>query len=87
MNVLEGWGLHLPTALINAPFGKGEEGFLALTGAIVNLPAVFIVLVLGAICYIGVRESSAANTAMVMIKVAVIVLFIGAGLAFVDTSN
>jgi APA family basic amino acid/polyamine antiporter len=87
VNVLEGWGVQLPAALINAPFGKGEDGALGATGAIVNLPAVLIVLVLGAICYLGVRESSAANTAMVVVKVAVIVLFIGVGLAFVDTAN
>jgi APA family basic amino acid/polyamine antiporter len=86
-NLLSDWGVHLPTALINAPFGRMQDGSLGLTGAILNLPAVFVIVVLGAICYVGVRESSAANNVMVVIKVAIILLFIGAGLAFVDTSN
>jgi APA family basic amino acid/polyamine antiporter len=86
VNVLGDWGLHLPTALINAPFGKGADG-LALTGALVNLPAVLIILVLGAILYIGVRESSTANTIMVAVKVAVIAVFIVAGFAYVDAAN
>lgn len=87
VNLLGDWGVHFPAALINAPFGKTEDGTLGLTGAIVNLPAVLIVLGLGWVCYVGVRESSTANTIMVFIKVAVIVVFVFAGLAFVDTSN
>lgn len=86
-NILAGWGVHLPAALVNAPFGKGEDGHIVTTGAIVNLPAVLIILALGWICYVGVRESSGANSIMVVIKVAIIVLFIVAGIAFVDTSN
>jgi basic amino acid/polyamine antiporter, APA family len=86
-NILGEWGIHLPAALINAPFGKGEDGYMGLTGAIINLPAVLIILALGWVCYVGVRESSTANSVMVVVKVAVIVLFVAAGLAFVDTSN
>lgn len=87
VNLLAEWGIHIPEALANAPVQKGEGWRLALTGAIINVPAMLIVLALGYVCYVGVRESSAANTAMVFIKVGVIVLFIVAGLAYVDTSN
>ena len=87
VNILNEWGVHLPAVLVNAPFGKGEDGGLGLTGAIVNLPAVLIILALGWICYVGVRESSTANNIMVVIKVAVILVFIGAGIAFIDTKN
>jgi APA family basic amino acid/polyamine antiporter len=87
VNILNEWGIHLPVALINAPFGKGESGGIVMTGAIVNLPAILIIGVLGWVCYVGVRESSNANSIMVVIKVVVIVLFIVAGLAFIDTAN
>jgi APA family basic amino acid/polyamine antiporter len=87
VNLLGDWGIHLPQALTNAPLGKGPTGHLALTGAIVNLPAVLIILALGSILYVGMRESSVANNIMVVIKVAVIVVFIFAGLAYVDTGN
>jgi APA family basic amino acid/polyamine antiporter len=87
INLLSEWGVHFPSALINAPFGKTEAGRLGLTGAIVNLPAVLIILGLGWVCYVGVRESSTANSIMVVIKVAVILVFVFAGIAFVDMDN
>lgn len=87
VNILGDWGITFPQALTNAPLGKGPSGHIALTGAIVNLPAVLIILAMGWILYVGVRESSRANTIMVIIKVAVILLFIFAGMAYVDTSN
>ena len=87
INILGDWGITFPQVLTNAPLGKGPDGHLALTGAIVNLPAVLIILAMGWILYVGVSESSRANAIMVVVKVAVIVVFILAGLAFVDTSN
>lgn len=87
VNILGDWGITFPQALINAPFGKGPSGHLAATGAIINLPAVLIILGMGWILYVGVRESSRANTIMVIIKVAVILIFIFAGLSFIDTAN
>ena len=87
VNLLEELGLQLPAALTSAPVGKTAGHSLAATGAIVNLPAVLIVAALTWICYRGIRESASMNNVMVIIKVAIIVLFIVAGMAFVDTSN
>jgi APA family basic amino acid/polyamine antiporter len=87
VNLLEEFGLHLPAALTNAPLGKTAEHTLATTGAIVNLPAVLIVVLLTWLCYVGIRQSASANNVMVLIKVAIIVVFILMGVAFVDTSN
>jgi APA family basic amino acid/polyamine antiporter len=86
VNLLEELGLKLPVALTSAPVAKGPGHTLVATGALVNLPAVAIVAALTWVCYRGIRESAAANNVMVIIKVAIIVLFIVAGLAFVDTS-
>jgi basic amino acid/polyamine antiporter, APA family len=87
VNLLGEWGIHLPAALTNAPLDKGVDSPLMLTGSIVNLPALLVVLVLGWILYVGVRESSTANSIMVWTKVAVIVIFIVAGLSYIDTAN
>lgn len=87
VNLLGEWGIHIPPALANAPLQKGDDWGLALTGAVVNVPAVLIVLALGWVCYVGVRESSLTNTVMVFIKVGVIIVFVLAGLAYVDTAN
>lgn len=87
VSVLGKIGIHLPEALINAPLGKMEGGGLGLTGAIVNLPAVLVVLALGWVCYIGVKESATLNNFMVFIKVGIIIVFILAGISFIDTAN
>ena len=87
VKLLDKFGIELPTALINAPFGKIDDGSLGLTGAIVNLPAVLVVVALGWVCYIGVKESATLNNVMVFVKVAVIVVFILAGISYIDTAN
>ncbi|HEU4627566.1 MAG TPA: amino acid permease [Steroidobacteraceae bacterium] len=90
-NLLGSIGIHLPEQLVNAPLAKAPEGsgaFLSLqaTGAIINVPAVLIIAVMSWICYVGVKLSSGVNSFMVALKVGVIIVFILAGLAFVDTS-
>jgi basic amino acid/polyamine antiporter, APA family len=87
VNLLRDWGIHLPAALTNAPLDKGADSFLMTTGSIINLPAVLITLALGWVLYIGIKESATANSIMVWIKVAVIVIFILAGISYVDTAN
>ena len=87
INLLGEAGLSLPAGLTNAPLGKLADGSLGPTGAIVNLPAVLIVAALSWLCYVGVRESTRLNNVMVVIKIAIIVVFIAAGLSFVDTAN
>ena len=86
VNLLEEFGLRLPAAFVNAPVGKTAEHTLIATGAIVNLPAVLIVVALTWLCYIGIRQSASLNNVMVVVKVAIIVLFIVVGVSFVDTS-
>src|ERR1700742_3905192 len=58
VRLLDQLGIHLPTPLSSAPFAKGPGDFdIVATGAIINLPAIAIVAVLSAICYIGIRQS------------------------------
>jgi len=87
VNLLAEFGIHLPSALTNAPFAKvdGSLHHLGFTGAIVNLPAVLIVAALTYLCYVGVRQSARANNVMVSIKVIIIVLFIIVGLKYIST--
>ena len=90
-NLLGDLGIHLPQRLINAPFAKAADGanaFLGLqaTGAVINVPALLIVAAMSWICYIGVKQSAGVNSFMVALKVGVVVVFIVAGLSFVDTS-
>ena len=55
--------------------------------AIINLPAMFIIAALTILLIIGIRESANFNNIMVIVKVAVIILFIAIGIAFVEAGN
>lgn len=56
-------------------------------GALLNLPAMFIVAVITVLLLVGIRESARFNNVMVIIKVFVILLFIGIGFMFVNKAN
>jgi APA family basic amino acid/polyamine antiporter len=86
VNVLESAHIFLPKALTNAPLEAVNDHIVA-TGAIFNLPAALIIAAMSAICYVGMRETAGVNTLMVALKVTIIVLFIVAGLSFMDTAN
>jgi APA family basic amino acid/polyamine antiporter len=79
--------IQLPAALVNAPLGLDEHDRVIRSGAIINVPAMLIVLAMTAVLYVGVRESARANTWMVTLKVAIIVIVVVAGLKYVDPAN
>lgn len=80
-------GIHIPVALAT-PLGKvvTDQSGATITG-IVNLPAVFIVFLVSVLLISGIRQSANANTVMVMIKAAVLVVFVVAGAAYVKRAN
>ncbi|AKK67395.1 amino acid permease [Xanthomonas translucens] len=83
LSLLDHFGIHLPAALVNAPL----DGKLQRTGAIANLPAAGIVLLLTWLCYVGIRKSSAMNMAMVALKTGLILLVVAVGWKYVDSAN
>jgi len=82
-SLLDDFGVHLPHQFTNAPFAYTDNALVA-TGDFINLPAVTIVLLLTWLCYVGIRESAGTNTAMVILKVALILLVIGVGWHYVN---
>jgi len=87
-SVLAQFGIHLPDALMQAPVdrGPGDSGLIA-TGALLNLPAVLITAGVAVVCYIGIRQSSALNSALVVLKIAVVLAFVLLGASFVTPAN
>jgi APA family basic amino acid/polyamine antiporter len=57
------------------------------TGALVNLPAIFIIILITILLVVGIRESAKVNNVIVAIKLMIIVVFILAGVWFVKASN
>ncbi|MDU4695123.1 MAG: amino acid permease [Paenibacillus sp.] len=77
--LISGMGIQLPTALSSA--------FDPANGTYVDLPAILIVLVLTFIVSRGSKESSRLNSLMVLVKIAVILLFIVVGAFYVKPGN
>ncbi|WP_028935510.1 amino acid permease [Pseudonocardia spinosispora] len=71
------FGFQIPAVLSNAPEGGGW----------VNLPAVVLVALCGFLLVRGTKESARANAIMVLIKLAVLALFVVLGLKGWDTDN
>jgi len=79
-------GVPLPDALANATFTVANGEFVR-SGAILNLPAVFIVAAVSGLCYVGITQSAFVNAIVVAIKVTVILLFVAFGLQYIDPAN
>ena len=78
----------LPAALTSAPLDVSADGMsFVMTGALMNLPAVLIVAVITAICYVGITQSTLVNSVIVAIKVTIVVLVIGFGSFYVNADN
>lgn len=97
-----GWDLMLEMALAAAVVAVGWSGYFAslmesigvslpawMAGEtpVVNIPAMVVVAVLTVVLMAGIKLSSRVNLVIVIIKVAVILLVIVAGLFFVKTAN
>ena len=66
--------------------GCAREG-LNFTGAWVNLPAVFIVVLMSTILVIGIKESASVNNLIVILKVTIILLIVAIGLGHITPAN
>ncbi|WP_329743123.1 amino acid permease [Dyella sp. A6] len=85
-SLMDNIGLHLPVTLTSAPLAF-TNGHLVATGALINLPAVAIVLALTWVCYVGIRESAGINLLMVGLKVGLIIIVVVAGYRYINPAN
>ena len=58
-----------------------------ITHGIINIPALFVLLLLTLLLIRGTQESALVNTIIVFIKVAIVLLFIGFGWKFINPEN
>ena len=86
-DLMHNLGVNFPTFLTNAPFDVSGTHNITLTGALVNLPAAGIVLILTAFLVIGAKESATFNGLMVLVKLAVVLMVIGFGLSHIKPAN
>jgi basic amino acid/polyamine antiporter, APA family len=87
--VAVGWGGYLNT-LLGDIFGATLPNSIANPpgdGGVVNVPAVFLVLMITGVLIVGVRESARFNTLMVVFKLAVLAFFIVLGFTAIKSQN
>lgn len=87
VSFLDSVGLIIPHTMRLAPFDHSALEGWTTTGSIINFPAVFIVAIMSVLLIRGIRQSAGLITIIVLIKVVVILLFIGFGISYVDTTN
>src|SRR5215203_1085076 len=74
---LEGLDVHLPSYLVTGPWD----------GGMINLPAVFIVVLMSLLLIKGTQESAFVNSIIVALKVAVVLIFIFLGWKYINNAN
>jgi APA family basic amino acid/polyamine antiporter len=77
--LLAGFGIHFPTAISSA--------YDPAHGTFVDVPAILITLIITFLLTQGVKNSARFNSTVVIIKLAVIVLFIAIGAWYVKPAN
>jgi basic amino acid/polyamine antiporter, APA family len=86
-SILADLGTPLPMVLSKAPFLYDVETGWVATGAYFNLPAIVILLLIAFLISRGIQTAAFLNDLLVIVKLAVILLFVGFGLAFIKGEN
>jgi APA family basic amino acid/polyamine antiporter len=87
VSILHSLGINLPPQLIASPFQPVMLPDGTLVHGIINLPAVLVVAAMTWLLVVGIQESANVNTAVVFLKVTVVVMFIALGYAYVNPAN
>lgn len=74
---LEGFDVYLPHNLTVGPWD----------GGVINLPAVFIIVLMSLLLIKGTKESATVNAIIVAIKVSVVLIFIFLGWKYINNDN
>jgi APA family basic amino acid/polyamine antiporter len=98
-----GWSLILEYSLVVSTVAVGWSGYAAplltaagfpealtkgpVLGGAINLPAIVIIAVVAGLLMVGTRESARLNSALVVLKIAALILFVAVTLPAFDAAN
>ncbi|AEV96693.1 amino acid permease [Niastella koreensis] len=74
---LHGFNIDLPVSMTAGPWDHG----------VINVPAVFVVILMSLLLVKGTRESATINAIIVALKVTVVLIFIFLGWKYINTAN
>lgn len=78
---------NLPDSLQNAYNAWTTSPTIGSFHLVLDLPALFIIILITALVYRGMKESRNASNLMVVVKLCIILLVIAVGIFYVDTNN
>jgi APA family basic amino acid/polyamine antiporter len=78
------FGVNIPYAVCHSPF---QTDMATGVHGIINLPALFILLVLTLLLIRGMRESATVNAVIVIMKVTIVIAIIVLGWSFINPHN
>lgn len=79
-------GIQIPAAMANSTLQYAAEAGLQPTASINVIAALGVLLVTG-LLVLGVSESASVNNVIVLVKVGVLLLFIGIGVSYINPEN
>jgi len=86
--VAGGWAAYFNSLLIEVGINLPSKfTTIPSQGGIINIPAVFVVMLVTFLLSRGTKESKKINNLMVLIKLAVIILFVGVGVFYIKPAN
>ncbi len=86
-SLLADFGLKMPTLLASAPFAYHTQLGWSATGSWINFPAMCIIAIMGFLISTGIKAAASFNNIMVVLKLAVVILFIACGVAYIQADN
>lgn len=88
LELLHKYNIDLPHSLIVSPWETLQLGDgTVITGGLINLPAIFIVVLLSLVLIRGTQESANMNNFLVILKVTVVLVFITLGWSHINPEN
>ncbi len=88
VSFLKHFNITIPTEWASAPIAYDTaSGTWSASGAILNVPAFIVVMLVTAILVVGIRESANVNSIIVFLKVGVLVTLTVVGIAYINADN
>lgn len=81
------YDVHLPASMTLSPFTSATMPDGSIVHGMINLPAVFIVVLMSLLLIKGTKESATVNGVIVALKIAVVLIFIGLGWGYINQAN
>jgi len=86
-SLFKDFGIYLPPQFIASPFQEIQLADGSMGYGIVNLPAIFVVVMISWLLMTGIQESARANAVVVVLKVTVVIVFIIFGWSYIQPAN